>query len=320
MKCSSCGYETAIASPACPRCRAWGTISAWVRAGQVRSSPAPRVVTGIRPLDHLVGGGLVPGSVYRVIAPGGTGKSTLCLDLATRIEPSAYLTSEEAVERIAERMARLRRHRPDLILGHIESIEQIDTLPGDVRLLVVDSLNVLRSPGVGGREGTNEQLVHAVLHVQAWAKARAAIALITSHMNQDGDAAGTTMVRHAVDCEIFMEPQGEGEPGIIHIPQKNRHGPAPRHCFFEHRETGLDYASDNKGDSEGWGVDGEGDEGASDDPTRHESAAGAPSLSGHRVEGRGRGRAGEDGEDAQTTSPARQQRPLHLVDQGDDAA
>ena len=105
--CSACGNEQPRWFGHCPACGEWNTASeapagstaapasgpkrrTWVPQGAVRA-PGPvaladvsmesteRTSTGMRELDRVLGGGIVPGSLILVGGDPGIGKSTLLL-------------------------------------------------------------------------------------------------------------------------------------------------------------------------------------------------------------------------------------------------
>ncbi|MHB8195851.1 MAG: ATPase domain-containing protein, partial [Vulcanimicrobiaceae bacterium] len=106
--CSGCGHESPRWLGRCPQCEAWNSFderpfavpaaSRAVRSAAARrSTPAPvalreiarervpRIATGGREFDAVLGGGIVPGSVTLVGGPPGAGKSTLVLQVAATL-------------------------------------------------------------------------------------------------------------------------------------------------------------------------------------------------------------------------------------------
>src|SRR5688572_4262062 len=90
----------------CPGCEEWNTlveetvqpVSKHVRSWVTKSKPLPladienraeaRFSTGISELDRVLGGGLVPGCLGLIGGDPGIGKSTLLLQVASRVAQS----------------------------------------------------------------------------------------------------------------------------------------------------------------------------------------------------------------------------------------
>src|SRR5205814_494370 len=125
--CSSCERPQAQWSGKCPSCGGWGTVSehpvgsglpgrarAVGRATVLRLAPDPeerRIPTGLAGVDRVLGGGLVRGSVVLLAGAPGIGKSTLLLQLASRLahagHPTLLASGEEARGQVAARAHRL---------------------------------------------------------------------------------------------------------------------------------------------------------------------------------------------------------------------
>lgn len=239
MKCSKCSQTVVSQEPRCPHCGRWGTIARWRSLSALESQPIVRVSTGISEIDWLLGGGWVPGCVYRLSGPPGCGKSTLALDLASRV-PSAYASAEESEGAVRMRFDRLATSSPSIMIGEVSSVEDIDDLPPGVRLVVVDSLHRLRSPEITGAAGSNGQLLHAIEELVAFARMQDVIILAISHVNSEGDASGTTGVAHDADVLLEMTRAEDGDDGAVRV-RKNRHGPAPRAVEVQLSEGGIAY-------------------------------------------------------------------------------
>src|SRR5688500_5855836 len=123
--CESCGRPSAQWSGKCVSCGNWGTVSerpvGRTRAsGESRtpaiSSLAPeaedrRISSGCASFDRVLGGGFVPGSVVLLAGAPGIGKSTLLLQLASRLpaagHPCLLASGEESRAQVAGRARRL---------------------------------------------------------------------------------------------------------------------------------------------------------------------------------------------------------------------
>ena len=119
--CTECGNETAKWAGKCPACGAWNTIveqperpkgtgkGASVRVGMTRRRACPvtnltadeeiRFPTGMGELDRVLGGGAVKGSLVLVGGAPGIGKSTLMLQICSKLcefSKVLYISGEES--------------------------------------------------------------------------------------------------------------------------------------------------------------------------------------------------------------------------------
>ena len=99
--CQNCGHEETKWLGQCPMCKEWNTfveekviassVSASVKTdrdienkivalSQVNTDEQKRFLTGMKELDRVLGGGIVPGSLVLVGGDPGIGKSTLLWD------------------------------------------------------------------------------------------------------------------------------------------------------------------------------------------------------------------------------------------------
>jgi DNA repair protein RadA/Sms len=206
-----------------------------------------RVSSQIPIVNDLLGGGWVPGCVYRISGAPGSGKSTFALDVAGRCF-AAYAVAEESASAVRVRFDRMfpNASESNLVIGEVSSVEEITDFSKDIRFIVVDSLHRLRSPAVAGVAGSNTQLIHATEQLVALARRRALIVLAISHVNREGDASGTTGVDHDVDAllEIVRAPDNHGAARLRVL--KNRHGPAPVSINVRLHQNGLSYGDDEQ--------------------------------------------------------------------------
>ena len=124
--CQSCGYESSKWMGQCPGCKEWntfveevvstqsiknknttgGSAKAFspVSLNQIEMGEEEKVHTGIKELDRVLGGGIVPGSLTLVGGDPGIGKSTLllqvCKNLAAKGHNVLYISGEESLKQI----------------------------------------------------------------------------------------------------------------------------------------------------------------------------------------------------------------------------
>lgn len=141
--CQNCGYESSKWLGQCPGCREWNTMveetinQAAVKnqGGRIqrttqKATPSilaaisieeePKVLTHIKELDRVLGGGIVQGSLILVGGDPGIGKSTLllqmCRELSLEDRKVLYISGEESLVQIKMRADRIGTFRQSMLL------------------------------------------------------------------------------------------------------------------------------------------------------------------------------------------------------------
>ncbi|MCD4829706.1 MAG: DNA repair protein RadA [Candidatus Cloacimonetes bacterium] len=269
--CSDCGNETTKWSGRCPSCGAWNTMrdaGRIIGKGKKRKSAAsasvteaepfaaadgemkPRARSGIGELDTVLGGGVVPGMAVLVGGEPGIGKSTLMLQMASRLasakQPALYVSGEESAQQIRLRGLRLGIETEELFLlcsGNLQHVEQeIARLrPG---LLVIDSIQAMQNPDVESAPGSMSQMRECTARLVRLAKDNDLPTFLVGHVTKEGMVAGPRIVEHMVDTVLYFE--GEGHLKILRA-QKNRFGSTNEIGVFEMRADGLHEIADPSG-------------------------------------------------------------------------
>src|SRR4051812_24669909 len=126
--CSACAAEAPRWMGQCPGCGEWNTLTEEARGkataakspvraikpqrlADVQATTYTRLETGIKELDRVLGGGLVPGSLVLIGGSPGIGKSTLTSmalgNLAGAGRRTLYVSGEESAAQIRLRAERL---------------------------------------------------------------------------------------------------------------------------------------------------------------------------------------------------------------------
>ncbi|MFP5373152.1 MAG: DNA repair protein RadA [Actinomycetes bacterium] len=262
-RCSECGYASAKWVGRCPECQAWGTlqesgaVAAPLRAvsagpvtaparpiAEVELAGARAVPTGIEEFDRVLGGGLVPGAVLLVAGEPGVGKSTLLLEVAHRVAatngPALVVSGKESAGQVRLRAERIGALHPALylaaetelsaVLAHVEAVNP--------SLLILDSVQTVRSPAVDGTDGGASQVRAVASALTAVAKSRGMTTILVGHVTKDGAIAGPRTLEHLVDVVISFDGERHSTLRLVRA-TKNRFGPADEIGCFEIGDSGV---------------------------------------------------------------------------------
>ena len=252
--CSDCRQQVAQWVGRCPGCGAWGTIETSVGVAAGPGSPVvmlggssstdPRVPTGIEGLDRVLGGGLVPASVVLLAGEPGIGKSTLLLQLLSRLSEAGrkclLVSGEESHAQVAARSRRLG------VAGDAVAFapgRDLAAVLGTARerspfLLAVDSIQSVRDPSAPQVPGGVAQVRNCTDALVGMAKEDGIAVVMTGHVTKDGDLAGPRALEHAVDVVLMFE--GDARSGLrVLSGGKNRFGAEGESTWFEMTADGL---------------------------------------------------------------------------------
>jgi len=261
-RCEVCGYRSAKWMGFCPQCRTDGALAQEIeRSGQagrsaqvvsitkVRGDQVSRLPVGIGEVDRVLGGGLVPGAAILVGGEPGVGKSTLLLQAAGAIAGSGgtalVVTAEESISQVGIRARRLGIDDPNVLLAAERDVDAIIAAAGGVRpdLLVVDSIQAVAVPEVGGAPGGMAQVRESAARFIHFAKESGVPVVLVGHITKDGGIAGPKLLEHAVDVVLYLE--GDVERGLRMLRSlKNRFGATHQVGLFEMRDAGMAEVAD----------------------------------------------------------------------------
>jgi len=267
--CQACGADFLRWEGQCRACAAWNTLVETVitprsrdrgpaavgRAGVVAvplSAPAEaavrRVSTGMRELDQVLGGGIVPGSLLLIGGEPGVGKSTLLLQVAGGVASAdggvLYATGEESAGQVRLRAARLGLGSGPaadavavLATSEVGAIIEAAraTRPG---LVVVDSIQTMTVEELDGPAGSVGQVRESALRLMELAKGDGIAVVLVGHVTKDGSIAGPRTLEHLVDAVIELGGERGGVMRLLRA-TKNRFGSTDELGVFEMGESGL---------------------------------------------------------------------------------
>ena len=267
--CQNCGHEESKWLGQCPACGEWNTfveerIDSGVTKGTAAASRAvrdsvreakvmpltevtanddERCETGIRELDRVLGGGIVPGSLVLVGGDPGIGKSTLLLQVCqrmARMKKILYISGEESQAQIKLRANRMGKFTPNLLLLCETSLETIRGVIEKERpeLVVIDSIQTMYSEDVSSAPGSVSQVRESTNIFMQLAKGLCIPIFIVGHVTKEGTVAGPRVLEHMVDTVLYFEGDRHASYRILRA-VKNRFGSTNEIGVFEMRQDGL---------------------------------------------------------------------------------
>lgn len=265
--CQNCGYESAKWSGQCPACRQWNTFAeepsapktrsgstgrkrtgevknAPVRLSEVESGEGRRISTGMRELDQVLGGGIVPGSLVLVGGDPGIGKSTLllqvCRNLSRTLSGVLYISGEESLQQIKLRASRIGEFQNTLRLmceTNLADIEEV-VLREKPQVVIIDSIQTMYQEDISSAPGSVSQVREATGVLMRLAKEQGITIFIVGHVTKEGTVAGPRVLEHMVDTVLYFEGDRHASYRILRG-VKNRFGSTNEIGVFEMQESGL---------------------------------------------------------------------------------
>lgn len=264
-KCQNCNFYYSKWAGQCTECGAWSSIEKddtftkgpirkvfsrkngqsikLLSLDSIETEPA-RLQTGINEFDRVLGGGLVPASTILLSGDPGIGKSTLLLQVATKVADTGafaiYISGEEAPAQIRMRARRLGKATSSLKIAAETNLRDIlTTLDTEkVDLLIVDSIQTIYADHIESSPGSVGQVRTCVLDLTNFCKKKGISIIFVGHVTKEGQIAGPKLVEHMVDTVLHFE----GERGIhfrILRAVKNRFGASDEIGVFEMTSKGL---------------------------------------------------------------------------------
>ena len=262
--CRECGHETNKWSGKCPNCHSWNSLTpiqnvirtkkksskisnnkneSPLKLSTIDKESVKRLKTGIAEFDNVLGGGLIPGMVSLIGGEPGVGKSTLLLQIASRLSQEKkclYVSGEESKEQIKLRNDRLGLYSENLLLfcevDAEKIIKQVQHLKPD--LLVIDSIQSIYINSLDNVPGSVTQLREITSALTRIAKQNSIPTFLIGHVTKGGIVAGPKIIEHMVDTVLYFESDLHRHYKILRA-IKNRFGSTNEIGVFEMLNKGL---------------------------------------------------------------------------------
>lgn len=266
--CKECGCESSKWVGQCPACHEWNTmveapangkrgrtsLSGGHRSVPMAAKPAKmneietqkecRRPTGMKELDRVLGGGIVPGSLILVGGDPGIGKSTLLLQMCRLVSAEGtkvlYVSGEESARQIKLRAERIGKFTDDLYLFSETCIGTILQAVDEVKpeVLIVDSIQTVFEESVDAAPGSVSQVREITSILLQLAKSQNITIFIVGHVTKEGNVAGPRMLEHMVDTVLYFEGDKTAMYRMLRG-VKNRFGSTNEVGVFEMQNQGL---------------------------------------------------------------------------------
>ena len=261
--CSECGFVQKKWSGQCQACSTWNTfkefkeakvktrfqakakdVSAPLKITEVEHLGYERIKTNYSEFDHLMGGGVVKGSLSLIGGVPGIGKSTLLLQLSSAFAKQGltvlYVCGEESVQQTSLRAKRLGIANDSLyLLNETEFTKiklQIDQLKPDI--LILDSAQIMYKEEIPSAPGSVVQVKEIAMESMHLAKGSNITTFLIGHVTKSGDLAGPKVLEHIVDTVLDFD--GDRQHGYRMVrASKNRFGPTDEIAVFQMLSVGL---------------------------------------------------------------------------------
>lgn len=265
--CQSCGGQFLQWSGQCGECQAWNSLleeialaadprvaprlSGYTASSEqkitdlsvIQFSEIQRFSSGIKELDRVLGGGIVPGSVILMGGDPGIGKSTLllqCLCQLSNRHTVLYITGEESLQQVALRAQRLGLPQKKIRLLTETRVESIlsHAIQEKPDVLVIDSIQTMHTDLLQSAPGAVGQVRESAMQLTRLAKQTGIALFLVGHVTKDGILAGPRVLEHMVDTVLYFEGESDSRYRLIRS-VKNRFGAVNELGIFVMTEKGL---------------------------------------------------------------------------------
>jgi DNA repair protein RadA/Sms len=261
--CSQCGTQSPKWLGQCPDCSSWNSLfeeriakstlktggyagaesSLVTQLSEVTLQEQTRFTTGLSELDHVLGGGLILGSVVLIGGDPGIGKSTLLIQTLCQmslLNKVMYITGEESLQQVTLRARRLELPQAGVQLLAETQVERILALVEQHKpqILVIDSIQTLFTEQLSSAPGGVSQVRESAAQLVRHAKRTGTSLFLVGHVTKEGALAGPRVLEHMVDTVLYFEGEAGSRFRVIRA-VKNRFGAVNELGIFAMTDKGL---------------------------------------------------------------------------------
>lgn len=265
--CQECGYESAKWLGKCPDCDEWNTFEEEIVEKVVQrnvvsrnsiGTSEPKLIqevealsfekftSGLKEFDRVMGNGITKGSLTLLGGEPGIGKSTLLMEVCSRLsnlhpkDSILYVSGEESEGQVADRSKRLGVNVKNFYLYNETSWQKIQENLKKIKpkFLIIDSIQTTMSSEIPSAAGTVSQIREVTYELMNFAKATGTTCFMIGHVTKEGSIAGPKVLEHMVDTVVYFEGDQYGQYRILRV-IKNRFGNTNEVGIFEMTESGL---------------------------------------------------------------------------------
>ena len=277
--CTECGAVSPSWLGKCPICGKFGTlveeIEEIIKDAKTVATPfsSPKALkdiekehierfsSGIKELDNVLGGGIVPYSIVLIGGDPGIGKSTILTQVSLAVSKTKkvlYVSAEESLSQVKIRCDRLGVDSDNFDVLNECSIENIEKCIDNYDFIVIDSIQTVYLSSLTGSAGSVGQVKECASKLMRIAKNNRKTIFIVGHVTKEGSIAGPKVLEHIMDTVLYFEGEPTENLKILRA-VKNRFGSAEEVGVFEMTSSGIkeliDYngvfLSDTRGESSG---------------------------------------------------------------------
>jgi len=262
FQCQNCGHQALKWGGCCPECKKWNTLEEISTLGTpptknstpfkiaelqsldtVSTQEQDRFTAEISEWDRVTGGGIVPGSFSIVTGDPGIGKSTLLLQVCSKLSHKHkvfYFSTEESLSQVKLRFTRLNQPSRNLLFSTQATLEIIvETCKQEKPdIVIIDSIQNIYSSENFSLPGTITQLRETAFYLMKLAKDNNIAIIVTGHITKEGQMAGPKILEHIVDAVFYLQKEDKWQTRILRS-EKNRFGSVNEIGFFQMTNTGM---------------------------------------------------------------------------------